>query len=53
MLVTAAGVSSVVSMGIMGGKGTRAGAVSSVVDRTTGVGGVTTGIIVDETLVGV
>ena len=29
------------------------GADSSVVDRTTGGGGVTTGIIVDKTLVGV
>ena len=40
-------------MGIMGGRGTLAGADSSVVARTIGGGGVTTGIIVDETLVGV
>ena len=46
------GVSSAVRMGIMGGRGTLAGADSSVVARTTGGGGVTTGIIVDETLVG-
>ena len=48
MLVTAAGVSSAVIMGIMGGRGTLA-----VVARTTGGGGVSTGIIVDKTLVGV
>ena len=53
MLVTAAGVSSAVRMGIMGGRGTLAGADSSVVARTTCGGRVTTGIIVDETLVGV
>ena len=47
MLVTAAGVSSAVRMGIMGGRGTLAGADSSVVAKTTGVGGITTGIIVD------
>ena len=52
ILVTAAGVSSAVRMGIMGGRGTLAGADSSVVARTTGGGRVTTGIIVDETLVG-
>ena len=40
-------------MGIVGGRGTLAGADSSVVARTTGGGRVTTGIIVDETLVGV
>ena len=39
--------------GVMGGGGTLAGANSSVVARTTGGGRVTTGIIVDETLVGV
>ena len=53
MLVTAAVVSSAVRMGSMGGRGTWAGAGSSVVARTTGSGRVTTGIIVDETLVGV
>ena len=53
MLVTAAGVSSAVRMWIMGGRGTLAGADSSVVARTTGGGRVTTGIIVGETLVGV
>ena len=53
MLVTAAGVSSAVRMGILGGRGTLVGADSSVVTRTTGGGGVPTGIIVDETLVGV
>ena len=39
-------------MGSMGGRGTLAGAGSSVVARTTSSGRVTTGIIVDETLVG-
>ena len=53
MLVTAAGVSLVVRIGMVGGRGTLAGADSSVVARTTGGGRVTTGIIVDETLVGV
>ena len=53
MLVAASGVSSAVRMWIMGGRGTLAGADSSVVARTTGGGRVTTGIIVDETLVGV
>ena len=53
MLVTDVGVSSAVRMGIMGGRGTMAGAASSVVARTTGGGRVTTGIIVYETLVGV
>ena len=53
MLVTAAGESSAVRNGIMGGRGTLVGADSSVVVRTTGGGGVTTGIIVDEILVGV
>ena len=53
MLVTAAGVSSEIRMGIMGGRGTLAGADSLVVARTTDGGRVTTGIIVDETLVGV
>ena len=53
MLVTAAGLSSAVRMAIMGGRGTLAGADSSIVARTTGGGRVTTGIIVDETLVGV
>ena len=53
MLVTAAWVSSAVRMGIMGGRGTLVGSDSSVVARTTGGGGVTTGIIVNETLVGV
>ena len=53
MLVTAAGVSLAVRMGMVGGRGTLAGADSSVVARTTGGGRVTTGIIVDETLVGV
>ena len=53
MLVTAAGMNSVVRVGIMGGRETLAGADSSVVARTTGGGGVTTGIIVDETLLGV
>ena len=52
MLVTAVGVSSTVRMWIMGDRGTLAGADSSVVARTTGGDGVTTGIIVDETLVG-
>ena len=51
MLVTAAGVSLVVRVGIMGGRETLAGADSSVVARTTGGGRVTTGIIVGETLV--
>ena len=51
MLVTAAGVSLAVRM--VGGRGTLAGADSSVVARTTGGCRVTTGIIVDETLVGV
>ena len=45
------GVSSAVRMGIVGGRGTLAGADSSVVARTTDGGSVTTGIIVDETLV--
>ena len=45
-------MSSAVRMGIMGGRGTLSGADSSVVARTTGGGGVTTDIIVDETLVG-
>ena len=49
MLVTAAGVSSAVGMGIMGGRGTLAGAESLVVARTTGGGRVITGIIVNET----
>ena len=49
----AVGVISAVRMGIIGGRGTFAGADSSVVARTTGGGMVTTGIIVDETLVGV
>ena len=40
MLVTDAGVSSVVRMGIIGGRGTLAGAGSSVVGRTTGSDGV-------------
>ena len=53
MLVTAAGVSSAVRMGIMGGRGTLAGADSSVVARTTDGGRVTTGIIVAKTPVGV
>ena len=53
ILVTTAGVSSAVRMGSMGGRGTLAGAGSSVVARTTGSGRVTTGIIVDKTLVGV
>ena len=53
MLVTTAGMSSVVRMGIMGGRGTLAGDDSSVVVRITGGGRVTTRIIVDETLVGV
>ena len=53
MLVTAAGVSLAVRMGMVGGRGTLAGADSSVVARTTDGGRVTTGIIVDETLVGV
>ena len=53
MLVTAVGVSSAVRMEIMGDRGTLAGADSSVVARTIVGGGVTTGIIVDETLVGV
>ena len=53
MLLTAAGVSLAVRMGMVGGRGTLAGADSSVVTRTTGGGRVTTGIIVDETLVGV
>ena len=52
MLVTAAWVSSAVRMGIMGGNGTLAVADSSVVARTTGGVWVTTGIIVDKTLVG-
>ena len=51
--VTAAGVSLAVRIGMVGGRGTLAGADSSVVARTTGGGRVTTGIIVDETLVGV
>ena len=51
MLVTAAGVSSAVRMGIMGGRRALAGDDLPVVDRTTGGGRVTTGIIVDETLV--
>ena len=50
MLVTAAGVSADVRMGSMGGRGTLAGAGSSVVARTTGSGRVTTGIIVDDLL---
>ena len=50
MLVTAAGVSSVVRMWIMGGRETLAGADSAVVARITGGGGLTTGIIVEETL---
>ena len=53
MLVTAAVVSSAVRMGSMGGRGTLEGAGSSVVARTTGSVRVTTGIILDETLVGV
>ena len=53
MLVTSAGVSSAVRMGIMGGRGTLVGADSSVVARTTGGDRVTNGIIVDKTLVGV
>ena len=53
MLVTATGVSSAVRMGIMGGRGTLAGSDSLVVARTTGGGRLTTGIIVDKTLVGV
>ena len=47
------GVSLAVRIGMVGGRGTLAGADSSVVARTTGGGRVTTGIIVDETLVGV
>ena len=53
MLLTALGVSSVVRVGIMGGRETLAGADSSVVARTVGGGRVTIGIIVDQTLVGV
>ena len=53
MLVTAAGVSSVVRVGIIGGRETLAGAGSSVVAKTTGGGEVTIGIILDETIVGV
>ena len=53
MLVTAVGVSLAVRIGMVGGRGTLAGADSSVVARTTGGGRVTTGIIVDETLEGV
>ena len=52
MLLTTARVNSAVRMGIMGGRGILAGADSSVVARTPGGGRVTTGIIVDETLVG-
>ena len=36
-MATAVGVSSAVRMGIMGGRGTLAGADSSVVARTTGI----------------
>ena len=53
MLVTAAGMSLAVRIGMVGGRGTLAGADSSVVAGTTGGGRVTTGIRVDETLVGV
>ena len=52
MPVTAAGVSSVVRMGIMGGREALARADSSVVARITVGGRLTTGITVDETLGG-
>ena len=45
-------VSSVVRIGIMGGRETLAAADSSVVAKITRGDGLTTGIIVEETLVG-